>query len=201
MNSKNNRVNHDFQIRHFLAGSCHTADGAYALLCDLREDRQLALDSSEAHRLRSLAKRRRAERRLASDDEAERLDGAADIAELDAFAAVTERNLAAARAELAYIDGCMRELEPLRRFKSLPLPQAHEAAQHDEWRFELIHRAENQLLTTGSINPDHFATMRMHPAFEAQILPEIENMLALLAAPGGRARLLGASKPHLAMLR
>lgn len=198
MNSKNNRQNHDFQIAYFLAGSCHTADGAYALLCDLHEDRETAIKSSEAGRLREQAKRLRAILMRASEDEAIRLEGQADLAEIEAFAAVTARNFAAAKAELTTIERCQELLQPLRKFAHLPLPQAHEAAQHDEWKLELIHRAENQLLATGCISPETLGTMRMHPAFKAELWPAVQGMSAMLQTSEGREKLaekVGAARP------
>lgn len=200
MNSKNNRVNHDFQIAHFLAGSCHTADGAYSLLCDLREDRANALATSKAYALRNEAKRVRAIAAMRADDKAAALEGEADLVELDAMAATTAKNIAACEAELATIQACIDQLAPLRRFAHLPDPQAHEAAQHDEWKLELMHRAENQLVTTGSIAPDLFATMRMHPAFKAELLPQLGTLRAMLAEARGHDRLIeriASTKPLL----
>lgn len=191
MNSKNNRVNHDFQIVHFLAGSCHTADGAYALLCDLREDRENALKMNKAVELRQRAKLHRAREALRDcADEAARLEAEADIAEHDALAATTARNLAGAEAELAMLNRCIEQLQPLRRFAHLPDAQAHEAAQHDEWRLELIHRAENQMLTQGTLAPDLLATMRMHPAFATELLPLLDEIGGMLAGAGGHQKLM-----------
>lgn len=191
MNAKNNRVNHDFQIAYFLAGSCHTPDGAYALLCDLRDDRDLALKSIEAVGMRSEAKRIRAERLIASNDEADRLDGQADIAEMQAYSEMTTKNIAAAQAELEFIDKCIEKVQPLRKFAHLPDPEAHESAQVDEWKLELIHRAENHMLTTGTIPPEELKTMRMHPAFEKEIAPALASIGSLSETKDGRAHLLG----------
>ena len=176
MHAKNNRQNHDFQILHFLAGSCHTADGAYALLCDLRDDRADALKQATVAHLREQAKIVRAERRIASDDEAERLEGQADLAEIEGHAETLAKNLAAAQAELAFIERCIARLQPLRRYAHLPDAEAHEACQQEEWRLELLYRAENFLFTQGTIPHDHFATMRQHPDFVSSILPALEQI-------------------------
>lgn len=195
MNSKTNRQNHDFQIAYFLAGSCHTPDGAYALLCDLRDDRDLALKLVLAGQLRTQAKRIRAEIKRDSGDNAEILDGLADLAEIDAFAELEAKNIAAAQAELVFIDKCIEKVQPLRKFAHLPDPEAHEAAQHDEWKLELIHRAQNFMLTTGSIPSDDFAHMRMHPAFVSDIAPAIMKISAQAKTEKGRSELLlGCSK-------
>ena len=134
-----------------------------------------------------------------------RLDGQADLAELDVYVQVCAKNIAAALAELDTLQRCIDAIRPLRKFAHLPDPEAHEAAQHDEWKLELIHRAENYLLTTGTISPDHFVTMRQHPAFMTEILPAIEtiklalgntdSVRALLASgPAFAAQLLLANK-------
>ena len=190
MNYKTNRLNHDFQIVHFLAGSCHTPDGAYALLCDLREDRENAIKMFEASRLRERARRLRAQERLRDADEATRCEAEADLAELAALAETTRKNYEGAVAELDTIVKCMRELEPRRRFKHLPDAQAHEAAQAEEWKLELIERAVNCLLTTGTIATDQFATMRLHPAFATEIWPAIDEARRLLLGPGGPAEVV-----------
>lgn len=194
MHAKTNRNNHDFQILHFLVGACHTPDAAYALLCDLRDDRADAINHAEAARLREQAKIVRAKRRIASDDEAERLEGDADLAEIAAHAETLGKNLAAARAELAFIADCMARLQPYRRFAHLPDHEAHEACQREEWRLELVARAQNYLLTAGTIPADHFSTMRHHPDFQASILPAIHQTKDLMAN-GQADALLVAPKP------
>jgi hypothetical protein len=194
MIAKNNRRNTHFQIEHFLIGSCHTADGAYSLLCDLREERNDALAQVEASSLRTRAKLIKAERNLSSPDEVKRLKAQADISEITAHADTLQRNIAAARAELAFIDDCISKIQPHRKFGHLPDLEAHEAAQRDEWRLELEYRAVNFLVTAGTIPHDHFASMRQHPDFETHILPAIEQTKALLV--DGRVELLlTAPKP------
>lgn len=194
MHSGNNRQNHDFQILHFLVGACHTADGAYALLCDLRDDRADALKQAEAGRLREQAKIVRAKRLLASDDEAERLEGEADLAEIEGHAETLAKNFAAAKAELAFIEDCITRLQPYRQYAHLPDAEAHEACQREEWRLELEARAQNFLLTAGTIPADHFATMRQHPDFASRILPAIHQTKALMAE-GKADALLAAPRP------
>lgn len=182
MNSQNNRRNHNFQIENFLAGSCHTPDGAYALLCDLRDDRKDSLAQAEVGALRTKAKIIRAERSLDSLDEAERLEAQADIEEIKAHEETLQKNIEAARAELKFINECIEKVQPHRRFSHLSDPEAHEAAQHDEWRHELEYRAVNFLLTAGTIPHDHFASMRQHPDFHEHILPHIEKAKALMSS-------------------
>lgn len=190
MNSKNNRQNHDFQIAYLLAGSCKTPDAAYALLIDQRDNRDLALKNLKSAELKKRAKIVRANRKLESDDEAERLDGEADIAEIEAFAEIEAKNIAAAIAELAFINRCLEIIEPYRKYKHLPLPEANEAYQREEWKLEFIERAENQLLTTGTISPDDYAHMRRHPDFETDIAPAISSISNLLLQKDGRDHFL-----------
>jgi hypothetical protein len=181
MHYKTNRQNHDFQIAYFIAGSCQTPDAAYSILCDLREDRSNALKSFEAYNLRDQAKIKRAEIKMRDGDEADRLEGQADIVELKALAETTQKNYDAALDELTFIEACMEKLQPLRKFAHLPDAQAHEAAQHDEWKLQLVHTAENHLLSGHAIPPDHFATMRMHPSFTSEILPAVDKLSNVLA--------------------
>ena len=198
MHAKNHRVNSNFQIAHFIAGSCHTPDGAYALLCDQREDRENALKTAEAGRLREQVKRLRASKKLVSDDICEQLEAQADIAELDAMKSTTERCIEAAKEELAFINKCIAELQPLRRFGGLTDHEAHQAAQSDEWKLELIRRAENCFLSSGYLPPELWDTMRMHPAFKSEILPAIDAIKSMVAS-GQHAKLL-AGEPKLRLI-
>jgi hypothetical protein len=206
MHYKTNRLNHDFQIAHFIAGSCQTPDAAYSILCDLREDRSNAIKSFKAYNMRDRAKIKRAEQVIAKfidpdtldvrendQEDPDYLEAAADIEELKALAETTQKNYDAAVAELEFIDLCMAKLQPLRRFAHLPDAQAHEAAQHEEWKLQLIHTAENHLLSGHAIPPDHFATMRMHPEFATGILPEVDKLTNVLtqARQTGNGALIG----------
>lgn len=176
MLSKNNRYNHNFQILHFLVGSCHTPDGAYSLLCDLREERQQALDQVKPTLLREQAKILAAERKIQSDDPVAKLEGEADLAEIEANRNLTNVNIGAAEQELAFIQECIDRINPYRKYRHLSDPEAHEACQQEEWRLELLYRAENFLFTQGTIPHDHFATMRQHPDFVSSILPALEQI-------------------------
>ena len=93
MHAKNNRVNKNFQILHFLAGSCHTPDGAYSLLKDLQEDREMALSQIESNELKKQAKIIRAHRLIASEDAADQLEGKAELAEINNNRQFANRNI------------------------------------------------------------------------------------------------------------
>jgi response regulator RpfG family c-di-GMP phosphodiesterase len=197
MLTQNNRRNTDFQILYFLVGSCHTPDGAYSLLCDLWEERSNVVKKLKADELRARAKRLVAERLTDSADEVDRLNGEADLEEMEAFEDTKKRCVAAAYKELAFLEQCMEKLQPYRKHAHLSLPEAHEASQREEWRLELIHRAENCLMTSGTIPIDEFNTMRMHPDFAASILPEITHIKECIEQGRIQDRLLPENVPIL----
>ncbi len=179
MTFKANRTNHDIHILHF--HGCHTVDGLYGWLCANRDDRLLALGQVEPALLRTKAKLHSLKWRLWSPFKSVRLRAKADLIEMEATRFAAEKNIAGAKAELNTIERCMEALEPHRKYRHLPLPEAHEAAQYEEWKRELIFRAENCLISTGTIQPDQLATMRMHPEFAKAILPAIEQAKKALA--------------------
>ena len=189
MNSKNHRQNHNFQIAYFLCGACHTADGAYSLLCDLREERQLACDNYKVNQLKDEAKEIRAKRLLESKDKSDKLDGKAELLELKNNRKIGKVLYQAALDEINFIDKCINAIQPLRKFKHLSDPEAHEAAQYDEWRLELISRMENSMMTTGTITTEQFAIMRLHPAFQKEILPRINEIQELMKTKEGIKKL------------
>jgi hypothetical protein len=182
MISKPHRGNSDFQLRHFFVGSCHTADGAYAVMYAEKINLEGKLRHSEAQKLRRDAKIAAAKEIMAESTSSRSawLNAKADIIEQEADLPTWEMNLAAARAELATIVELMAQIEPLRKFAHLPILEANEAAQTEEWKRELMYRAENFLLTQGSIPHDHFARMREHPAFKTEIFPYINQTHTLL---------------------
>jgi hypothetical protein len=152
------------------------------MLCDLREDRQMAIDHFHVSQLRIEAKELRAKRLLESNDEADRKEGEADLLEIENGRVTGKVLYDAAVAELNFIDRCIEKIQPLRKYRDLPDPEAHEAMQAEEWKLELMHRAENFLLTVGHIPTDQFATMRMHPEFRTAIWPHIVSLQPELGA-------------------
>jgi hypothetical protein len=190
MHAKNNRVNKNFQIAYFLAGSCHTPDGAYSILKDLQEDREMALAQLESIDLKVQARIAKANHDIEIGTEWEKLEGKAELVEIENNKKFSEKNIEAANQELNFINKCIEKIQPHRKFAHLPDPEAHEAAQFDEWKLELMYRAENYLLTTGSIPTDHFITMRQHPAFVDEILPTIERTKKMMIANEDRQLLI-----------
>lgn len=170
--------NSHFQLRWFLAGRCHTADEAYRLLLELREERVRALEQANIGRLtaawwlRSVAWLRwlpwvGARIRLML------MAHATEVPRLTEMVRVAEE-------ELAAIDRLIDEIRPHRVYGHLPDREAHQAAQRAEWRAELEFRAENFLVAEGRIPADQLATMRQHPDFAASIWPHICEISALL---------------------
>ena len=189
MNSKNYRRNHDFQILHFLVGSCSTPDGAFSLLQDLKDERLMAIESYNVSLIRSRATRIKINKLLSSNNEEDVLEGQALAMELDDGSKRGEIMYQVTVDELNFIDQCMTQIEPYRKYRHLSISEANEATQHDEWLGELIKRAENFMLSSGSIPSDEFNTMRMHPAFKDKILPEINKIYGMLAVDGGATEL------------
>lgn len=182
MHYKTNRQNHDFQIAYFLVSACQTADAAYGLLYDLRQDRKTALDSVKAASLRTEAKIARAQRVIDTpgSDRADVLEAQADLLEIEAMAEMTQANIDACVAELAFIDECIARIKPLRKYAHLPDAQAFEAAQREEWKLSLMRKAENYLCTQGTIPHDYYDTMRLHPDFKSDILPHVGKIAHIL---------------------
>lgn len=138
-------------------------------------DREATVKVCEAARLKQLAKRMDIEEVLNDQNakETDKLRAQADLLEQEAHAETFERNLQAAKMELATITKIMAELEPHRKYKHLPLLEANEAAQRDEWLGEFKNRVENFLFSTGTIPEDHLRAMRNHPDFQSALLPHI----------------------------
>jgi hypothetical protein len=178
MNSKPHRNNSDFQLRYFLAGSCHTADGAYVLLYSQLVDMEAKVKHQVAQELRREAKLLEIDEILnhPGSTQVQKLNAMADKAEIEANLPVWEMNRVAATQELETIKKLMEELEPLRKYGHLDILAASEATQREEWLGELKHRAENFLLTQGTIPPDQLETMRTHPDFESSIVPHVQQL-------------------------
>lgn len=199
MNSKTNRRNHDFQIDYFQVRRCGTADGAYALLCDHRENRLHAIKTANAmaYRVKS------------------RLAWAAILrclffwfppinnyakwmaAEVAAHEEVSRDCYEAAIDELRFIERCITAVNPHRKYRDKPDREAHELAQREEWKHELKRAIENFLITSGTIPHDYLDTMRCHPDFATELLPHIINVEKLLLAMRAEGESAAASRAEL----
>ena len=178
MHSASHRLNHDFQLRHFLAGSCHTPDAAWTLLYSQKIDMESKLKTAKAQAIDRKIKALEAENLLASSDPIMRLQGEKIQAELEASQYIFDMNVEGAEKELETIVALMEELEPLCKYAHLPILERNEACWREEWCLELIRRAENNLLAYGTIPPDQLETMRQHPDFKERIVPKILELTA-----------------------
>ena len=178
MHSSSHRLNHDFQLRYFLAGSCHTPDAAWTLLYSQKIDMESKLKTAKAQAIDRRIKALEAENLLASSDPIMRLQGEKIQAELEASQYIFDMNVEGAEKELETIVALMEELEPLCQYAHLPILERNEACWREEWALELIRRAENNLLAYGTIPPDQLETMRQHPDFKERIVPKILELTA-----------------------
>ena len=178
MHSASHRLNHDFQLKYFLAGSCHTPDAAWTLLYSQKIDMESKLKTAKAQAIDRRIKALEAENLLASSDPIMRLQGEKIQAELEASQYIFDMNVEGAEKELETIVALMEELEPLCQYAHLPILERNEACWREEWALELIRRAENNLLAYGTIPPDQLETMRQHPDFKELIVPKILELTA-----------------------
>lgn len=190
MHSSPHRNNSDFQLRHFIANSCYTADAAWCLMYEQRLDIHLKLEATKARVLRRKAKRLEIEEKLKSENEVTRLNAQADLMEFESGEGLIEMAIKGAEMELATIESIMKELEPQRKYAHLPVLEASQAAQREEWLGEFKARTENYLLSSGTIPEDQLNAMRKHPDFEAQIVPHVQQVVEKIAMAKDKIGLL-----------
>ncbi len=173
MNAKNNRLNHNFQLLYLIVGKCHTADSAYAVLKDLQQDRELALDRAKSSELRTKAKQLSIQKRIKDaenqDDEIELLEAKADLMDMESDIELSKKNIASAQDELDFINKLLEKVQPHRKYKELSDRDAFEACQSDEWKYELIERATSNILLTGSFNPEDYKNILRHPESDSML--------------------------------
>ncbi len=166
--------NSNFQTENFIAGRCHTADEAYRVLLQQLEDRNMAIATAHRCHVRW--------RKWVMRDAPGLARALLRWARLVRGDALDENSVACyeeALREAAHLRELISQLEPQRKFRHLPPWEAHQAAQREEWKLELMWRAENFIASQGTIPHDHLATMRMHPDFESEIAPRVAEMLRL----------------------
>jgi hypothetical protein len=200
MHSAPHRNNSDFQLRYFIANNCSTPDMAWCILYEQRLDIMTKLEATKARRLRREAKGIELQQ-AANTPNLSRLDQLrleADLIEFRSGEGLLELAIQGAEAELATIEGLMAELTPQRKYAHLPVLQASEAAQREEWLGEFKKRCENYLISTGTIPEDHLNAMRNHPDFEAEIVPHVQEIALKLESSKDRLSMLkGYSTPLL----
>jgi hypothetical protein len=177
-----------------MANNCHTADVAWCLMYEQKLDIQLKLESTKAKQLRRKAKSIEIEENLKSQDPAKQLNAQADLIEWESGEGMLEMAVLGAEQEIATIEAIMAELEPQRKYAHLPLLEASQAAQREEWLLEFKHRTENYLLSRGTIPEDQLQAMRSHPDFESNIVPFISNIVEKIATNKDKMNLLTNNK-------
>jgi hypothetical protein len=190
MHSSPHRNNSDFQLRYFMANNCHTADIAWCVMYEQKLDIQIKLDSTKAKLLRRQARFIEIEQALESQDPVKQLNAQADLIEWQSGQGMLEMAVLGAEQELATITSIMAELEPQRKYADLPILEAAQAAQREEWLLEFQRRTENYLLSTGTIPEDHLNAMRNHPDFEVNIVPFITEVLHKISVDKDKMSLL-----------
>ena len=197
MNNHPHRNNSDFQLRHFIAGGCHTADGAWNVLYEQMLDVQIKLEHTKAQALRREARRLDLEQSLKSSEltPSDMLRVKADLMDWQSAEGLNELAIAGAERELATIKSLMAELEPHRKYGHLPLLEATEAAQRDEWREEFKSRIETYLISQGTIPEDQLRAMRNHPDFMTDLVTHIRRVSAMLENSADRLSLLNRHEP------
>lgn len=176
MHSAPHRNNSDFQLRYFIANNCHTADVAWCVLYEQKLDIFTKLEATKARLLRRKAKKLAIDEKRQSLNEVERLMAEADLIEWQSGEGLLEMAIKGAEQELATIESLMAELEPQRKYGHLPVLEASQAAQREEWLLEFKRRTENYLLSIGTIPEDQLNAMRNHPDFEAEIVPHVKQV-------------------------
>ena len=151
---------------------------------------QISLVHTKAKLLRRKAARIEIEQKLESTDPVTQLNAQADLIEWKSGQGMLEMAILGAEQELATITSIMAELEPQRKYADLPILEAAQAAQREEWLLEFKRRTENYLLSSGTIPEDHLNAMRNHPDFESNLVPHITNVLQKISVDKDKMSLL-----------
>jgi hypothetical protein len=141
-----------------------------------RLDIHTKLEATKAKLVRRKAKRLEIDEKLKSASEVDRLNAQADLIDWESGEGMLEMAIKGAEQELATIESLMAELEPQRKYGHLPVLEASQAAQREEWLLEFKRRTENYLLSIGTIPEDQLNAMRNHPDFEAEIVPHVKQV-------------------------
>jgi hypothetical protein len=190
MHSSPHRNNSDFQLRYFIANDCHTADIAWCLMYEQKLDIQLKLESTKARIFRRKAKRIEIDEALKSIDPITQLNAQADLIEWESCEGLLEIAILGAEQEIATIESIMLELEPQRKYAHLPVLEAAQAAQREEWLLEFQRRTENFLMSKGTIPEDQLNAMRNHPDFETKLVPFITEVAQKISTSQDKMALL-----------
>lgn len=155
-----------FDIVYLVLGNCHTVDEAYRVLCELEEDRQMAINTSYAESKRAEGKVISAKVTIAdprsSHTELKRAESY--IMETDARRVVTQLALDEAKRELSFIQSLKEKLRPHRMFGDYADYDAFQLIQPIEWRYDIFWQMYSQMSTQqGQIGSEMFALIKAHP--------------------------------------
>ena len=171
-----------FDIAYLVLGNCHTTDEAYRVLCELQEDREMAIETSKAESLRAQGKVVGAKLILEdkSESKVNKLRSESYIQETKARTKVTQLAFDEAKREVEFIEKLKEKLNPHRRFKDYEDHVAFQLIQPIEWRYDICWQMYSQMCThAGQVESDMFMMIKMHP--ESKMLVETLNHLNSLA--------------------
>lgn len=152
------------QIIAFIAEGCHTYDEAYRRLNQEREERDIAIKTTEAAWKRAEAKLLRAKSKLKSWRKVDRLEAEADIMEYEAVCDTEQKCYEQAVRDRDFYDFLIEFVEPKRKYRDLPDHVGYQLIQAEEWFLEFKTRIENFIYAgPGWVPPDELASMRLHP--------------------------------------
>lgn len=173
--------NSNLQIEAWIAGKAHTVWEKYRLLCNQLENRKSALTAVLASGKRVEAKLAKYEHLQIQGTKWEQLEAEADLLEIQANKEVSDRCIKDAQQEVAFIESLILALEDELEESRIPGcsdSEMFQEVQEEEWRRELLHRAENNYISRifGGFPPEQIDAMRSHPQFDKVILPSLQAM-------------------------
>jgi len=176
------RLNSNFQIKHFIAGSRHTPDGKYVELMQMKEALEHRLTHNKAAGMRHIARLQEIENHLSDLDQSKRDQLKKQLLEADKVEHEGDQRqwlLAseALKSEYEYVCRLIQEILPSCQYaQSMPFLEVCEKIQEEEWALELKTRAEEFIASQGLIPHDHLRAMRQHPRYKELIFPRIVEL-------------------------
>lgn len=156
-----------FDVAYLILGNCHTYDEGYRVLCELEEDRQMAIDTSLAESFRAQAKVVGAKETLADEEEfkVNKLRAQSFIDETNARTKIAQPCLDEARREIDFLQRLKDILRPLRQFNDYPDEAAFQLCQPLEWKYDIFWKMYSQMCANrGTIDSETFMLIKMHPS-------------------------------------
>lgn len=173
--------NSNFQIEHFILSDSHSAWEKYRVLEELRLDRMAALKTVRAAQFRQRAK-------IAAVKEARgraKLEREADLTEMEASLEIVERDIKFAQQEYDFINQYINALRPeleATRIEGFSDEDMFQTVQQKEWLERLKARAKNEMICTGTLNPETLRVMMSHPQYKDELLPYLKGLREIIAS-------------------